>query len=139
MKVLLDTGITQSYLHMPYSHFTVGTTTTNWDFNGKISKTPIIGLDHTYTLDDATPGHPSHVHIDFWPPPPTGSKNEDFDVGDRPTIDTGVTPESVIFFVNNDDPMTPTHLRVNTGMHIYRKYRIAFDAFWGWFWLTAAI
>ncbi|KAH8592681.1 hypothetical protein B0O99DRAFT_629522 [Bisporella sp. PMI_857] len=128
MPVLLDTGITTSYLHMPYSYFMDGSTRVDWDFDGIIHKTPITTGSTTYTLD----AH-SHVHIDFWPPPPAGNKNEDFDVGDAATIATGVTPDMVYFYVNNN----ANSFRVNTGMHIYRKYKIAFDSVWGWFWFAA--
>ncbi|KAH6955747.1 hypothetical protein BKA56DRAFT_603580 [Ilyonectria sp. MPI-CAGE-AT-0026] len=129
MRVLLDTGVTESYLHMPYSFYMDGSTRVDWDFNRRIHKTPIATGSTTYTLD-AT----SRVRINFWPLPPVGHKNEDFSVGDAATIASGVTPSLVYFWVNND----ANRFRVNTGMHVYRKYKVAFDSLWGWFWLAAA-
>ncbi|KID81305.1 outer membrane autotransporter barrel protein [Metarhizium guizhouense ARSEF 977] len=118
MPALLDTGVTQSYLHMPRNYM-------GWNFNS-LPKSPVAPGSTDNKLDAG------HVRIDFWPP--EGHKNEDFSVGDAATIASGVTPDIVVFYVNND----PNSFRVNTGMHVYRKYKVAFDSVWGRFWLAAA-
>ncbi|KAH7146085.1 hypothetical protein EDB81DRAFT_618193, partial [Dactylonectria macrodidyma] len=107
MPALLDTGVTESYLHMPRSY-------EGWNFIGSADNKLDAG----------------HVRINFLPP--DGPKNEDFSVGDAATIASGVTPDMVFFWTNNN----PDSFRVNTGMHVYRKYKVAFDSVKGRVWLA---
>ncbi|TVY64585.1 hypothetical protein Focb16_v015454 [Fusarium oxysporum f. sp. cubense] len=118
MPALLDTGVTKSYLHMPRNYM-------RSNFNS-LPKSPVAPGSTDNKLDAG------HVRINFWPL--EGHKNEDFFVDDAATIASGVTPDMVVFWTNND----LKSFRVNTGMHVYRKYKVAFDSVWGRFWLAAA-